>query len=210
MTCTAAASTEPLPLEVVRAALQARLDDPARGGAAGGSINFASMSSLRGLPFAVVCAIGLNDGAFPGTARPLEFDLMARQPRRGDRKRRDDERGLMLDLLLAARHSLYLSHTGRSVRDNTPLPPSVLVAELLDLLVPAIAADPSSAAVAGRGPRAAGGRAPAAALCAARPSTNTAIRGCAATTASWPTRCAAACRRRAAAAARGTRRRRRS
>jgi len=136
--------TEALPLEVLRAALQARLDDPARGGAAGGSVNFASMSSLRGLPFAVVCAIGLNDGAFPGTARPLEFDLMAPQPRRGDRRRRDDERGLMLELLLAARHSLYLSHTGRSVRDNTPLPPSVLVAELLDLLLPAIADDPSS------------------------------------------------------------------
>ena len=51
----------------------------------------------------------------------------------------------MLELLLAARHSLYLSHTGRSVRDNTPLPPSVLVAELLDLLLPAIADDPSSA-----------------------------------------------------------------
>jgi len=50
----------------------------------------------------------------------------------------------MLDLLLAARHSLYLSHTGRSVRDNTPLPPSVLVAELLDLLLPAIADDPAS------------------------------------------------------------------
>jgi exodeoxyribonuclease V gamma subunit len=137
-------TTQPLPLEVVRAALQARLDDPARGGAAGGSINFASMSSLRGLPFVVVCAIGLNDGAFPSTARPLEFDLMARQPRRGDRRRRDDERGLMLELLLSARHSLYLSHTGRSVRDNTPLPPSVLVAELLDLLLPAIADDPSS------------------------------------------------------------------
>jgi exodeoxyribonuclease V gamma subunit len=138
--------TEPLPLAVVRAALQARLDDPVRGGAAGGSINFASMSSQRGLPFAVVCAIGLNDGAFPGIGRPLEFDLMAQQPRRGDRKRRDDDRGLMLDLLLSARHSLYLSHTGRSVRDNTPLPPSVLVAELLDLLVPAIAADPASPA----------------------------------------------------------------
>ena len=137
--------TETLPLAVVSAALQARLDDPARGGAAGGSINFASMSSLRGLPFPVVCLIGLNDGAFPAAGRPLEFDLMALQPRRGDRHRRDDQRGLMLDLLLAARRSLYLSHTGRSVRDNSTLPPSVLVAELLDLLVPAIADDPASA-----------------------------------------------------------------
>jgi exodeoxyribonuclease V gamma subunit len=142
----AGGSDEPLPLPVVRAALQQRLDDAAGGGAAGGSINFASMSSLRGLPFAVVCAIGLNDGAFPSAKRPLEFDLMAQHPRRGDRQRRSDERGLMLDLLLAARRSLYLSHTGRSVRDNAPLPPSVLVAELLDLLVPAIADDPASAA----------------------------------------------------------------
>lgn len=136
----------PLPLPVVRAALQQRIDAGGGGGAAGGSINFASMSSLRGLPFTVVCAVGLNDGTFPATRRPLEFDLIANHPQRGDRDARNDDRGLMLDLLLAARGSLYLSHTGRSQRDNTPLPPSVLVAELLDLLVPAIASDPADAA----------------------------------------------------------------
>ncbi len=134
-----------LPLDVVRAALQKQLDDPARSGAAGGSVSFASMSSHRGLPYAVVCIIGLNDGAFPSTTPPAEFDLIALHPRRGDRQRRLDERGLMLDLLLAARQSLYLSHTGRSVRDNAPLPPSVLLAELLDLLLPAVATDPQSA-----------------------------------------------------------------
>jgi exodeoxyribonuclease V gamma subunit len=142
----AGGATEALPLPVVRSALQQRLDDAGGGAAAGGSINFASISGLRGLPFAVVCAIGLNDAAFPSTRRPLEFDLIAQHPRRGDRQRRSDERGLMLDLLLAARRSLYLSHTGRSVRDNAPLPPSVLVAELLDLLLPAIADDPASSA----------------------------------------------------------------
>ena len=70
---------------------------------------------------------------------------MAIHPRRGDRQRRGDDRGLMLDLLLAARRSLVLSHTGRSQRDNTPLPPSVLVSELLDVLLPAIAGDPDDA-----------------------------------------------------------------
>lgn len=135
-----------LPLPVVRAALQRRLDAAGAGGAAGGSINFASMSSLRGLPFAVICAVGLNDGAFPGLQRPLEFDLMAAHPRRGDRLRREDERAAMLDLLLAARRSLYLSYTGHSQRDNAPLPPSVLVAELRELLVSAVAADPDDAA----------------------------------------------------------------
>ena len=142
----AGGAAEALPLPVVLSALQQRLDDAGGGGAAGGSINFAALSSLRSLPFAVVCVIGLNDGAFPTARRPLEFDLMAQHPRRGDRQRRSDERGLMLDLLLAARHSLYLSHTGRSVRDNAPLPPSVLVAELLDLLLPAIADDPADPA----------------------------------------------------------------
>ena len=137
---------QPVAPAVLRAALQQLLDDPARGGVPTGRVTFSSMSSLRNLPYAVVCAIGLNDGAFPGPERPLEFDLMALQPRRGDRQRRHDERNLFLDLLLAARHSLYLSHTGRSVRDNAPLPPSVLVSELLEVLVPAIASDPEAPA----------------------------------------------------------------
>ncbi len=130
--------SEPLSVDVVRTALTALLDDPTRGGIPGGAVTFAAMASLRNLPYRVVCAIGLNDGAFPSTSRPSEFDLMARDPRRGDRQRRVDERNVFLDLLLAARERLYLSYTGKSVRDNSPLPPSVLVAELLDYCAAAI------------------------------------------------------------------------
>ena len=138
-----------LPLAVVRSALEQALDDPARGGVPTGSVTFSSMTSLRNLPFRVVCALGLNDGAFPTSTRPPEFDLMALHPRRGDRQRRDDERTLFLDLLLAARDSLYLSHTGRSVRDNAPLPPSVLVSELLEAVLPAIVGAVDASGVAG-------------------------------------------------------------
>ena len=129
---------------VLLAALKRALDDPARGGVPTGQVTFSSMSSLRGLPFEVVCVIGLNDTVFPTATRPLEFDLMALAPRRGDRQRRSDERNLFLDLVLAARRSLYLSHSGRSVLDNAPLPPSVLVSELLEVLLPAITDDPRS------------------------------------------------------------------
>jgi len=130
--------SEVLAVDIVRTALQTLLDDPTRGGMPGGAVTFASMTSLRNLPYRFVCALGLNDGAFPSTQRPSEFDLLARDPRRGDRQRRIDERNVFLDLLLAARERLYLSYTGRSVRDNSPLPPSVLVAELLDYCAAAI------------------------------------------------------------------------
>ncbi|WP_298231358.1 exodeoxyribonuclease V subunit gamma [uncultured Azohydromonas sp.] len=142
----AAALEEPLPLPVVRAALQAQLDAGAPGAVPAGRLTFAPMDALRGLPFRVVCVIGLDDGAFPATERPAEFDLLALAPRRGDRQRRQDDRNLFLDLLLSARERLLLSYTGRGVRDHAPLPPSVLVSELLDVLVPAVAADGSAAA----------------------------------------------------------------
>jgi exodeoxyribonuclease V gamma subunit len=134
-----------VPIDVVRAALEAVLDDPSRGGVPTGAVTFSAMASLRDLPFKVVCVLGLSDGAFPGTSRPAEFDLMDKAPRAGDRQRRDDDRNVFLDLLLAARERLYLSYSGRSIRDNAPLPPSVLVSELLDVLVPAIAPAQASA-----------------------------------------------------------------
>ncbi len=136
----------PVPLAVLRHALEQALDDPARGGVPGGRITFSAMSPLRGLPYEVVCVVGLDGDAFPGNERAVEFDLMALRPQRGDRQRRQDDRNLFLDLLLAARRAVHLSHTGRSVRDNSPLPPSVLVDELLDVLVPAIAIDPDRSA----------------------------------------------------------------
>lgn len=126
-------------LAVFRAALSARMDDPARGGVPSGRLTFAAMSSLRGLPYRVICLLAMDDGAYPGTVSPIEFDLMTVQPRRGDLQRRHDERNVFLDLLLAARERLIITYSGRSVRDNAPLPPSVLVDELLDQLLPAIA-----------------------------------------------------------------------
>jgi exodeoxyribonuclease V gamma subunit len=133
-----------VPLGLVQRALTDRLDDAASGSVVGGAVTFASMASMRGLPFRHLCIIGLDDGAFPAPPRPDELDLMRLDPRKGDRARRDDDRNLFLDLILAARERLYLSYTGLGVRDNQPRPPSVLVAELLDYLAAAGATDPAS------------------------------------------------------------------
>jgi exodeoxyribonuclease V gamma subunit len=56
---------------------------------------------------------------FHAIAPPVDFDLMARQMRPGDRSRRDDDRYLFLEALLSARERYYLSWVGRSPQDNT-------------------------------------------------------------------------------------------
>jgi exodeoxyribonuclease V gamma subunit len=125
------------PAAVMRAALTVALDDPAHGGVPWGGVTFSSLTSLRGLPYRVICLIGMDDGVLPSLARADEFDLMAALPQLGDRQRRADERNLFLDLLLAARDRFFVSYTGRSIRDNAPLPPAALVDELLDHLAQA-------------------------------------------------------------------------
>ena len=127
--------------QVMLQALKETLDDPARGGVPTGTVTFTAMNSLRNLPYRVICVIGMNDGAFPSIQHAPEFDLIAHAPQRGDRQRRLDERNLFLDLLLAAQDRFYLSYTGRSIRDNSTMPPSVLIADLLDCLKQAIGDD---------------------------------------------------------------------
>ncbi len=122
---------------VMRAALQTYLAASAPGGAPSGSLTFASITALRNLPYRVIAVVGLDGGAFPTQSPTLEFDLMLQAPRSGDRQTRQDDRNAMLDLLLAARDALWLSYTGRDIRSNVELPPSVLVSELIEALAEA-------------------------------------------------------------------------
>ncbi len=99
-----------------------------------GKVTFCSLRPMRSVPFRVICLVGMSDGAYPRPQRVLGFDKMAAAPRLGDRSGRDDDRYLFLEALLSARDVFYLSYVGQSVRDNSLLPPSVLVSELLDYL----------------------------------------------------------------------------
>lgn len=134
----------PLTASVLHVALAAVLDDPTHGGVPSGAVTVSSLSSLRGVPFRVICVLGMDDGVLPSLARADEFDLMAAFPQPGDRQRRDDERNLFLDLILSARDTVLLGYTGRNIRDNAELPPSALVAELLDHLALLKAGDGAS------------------------------------------------------------------
>jgi exodeoxyribonuclease V gamma subunit len=117
---------------VACAALETALAAVAPGGIPAGCVTFTALSSLRQLPYRMICLLGLDESAFPQPGRALEFDLMLLENRPGDRQQRFDERNLFLDLVLAARDRLYLSYTGKHQRDDSPLPPSLLLAQLLE------------------------------------------------------------------------------
>jgi exodeoxyribonuclease V gamma subunit len=95
---------------------------------------FCELVPMRTIPFRVVCLVGMSDGVFPRTERPLGFDLMARHSRPGDRSAREDDRYLFLEALMAARERLIVTYVGQGIRDNDVRPPSVVVSELLDAL----------------------------------------------------------------------------
>jgi len=100
----------------------------------GYGITFCALVPMRSVPFKVVSLIGMNDGEFPRQDKHHSFDLMADKPLKGDRSRRDEDRYLFLESLLAARQKLIISFNGLSVKDNSDIPPSVLVNELLETL----------------------------------------------------------------------------
>lgn len=97
-------------------------------------ITFCSLLPMRSIPFRVVCLLGMNNGDYPRRPQTPGFDLMARHPRQGDRSRRNDDRYLFLEALLSARDTLYISYIGQSMEDNSKIPPSVVVSELLDYI----------------------------------------------------------------------------
>ncbi|WP_026143043.1 MULTISPECIES: exodeoxyribonuclease V subunit gamma [unclassified Thioalkalivibrio] len=133
--CAAAGLEEALPLAVVREQWLASQDDSGVGQRfLAGQVNFCTLMPMRAIPFQVVCLLGMNDGDYPRSPTPVDFDLMAQDYRPGDRSRREDDRYLFLEALLSARRQLHVSWVGRHVRDNEPRPPSVLVGQLRDHL----------------------------------------------------------------------------
>ncbi len=133
--CGSVELVEALPLTVVREAWLGALDQGRLSQRfLAGAVNFCTLMPMRAIPFRMVCLLGMHDGEYPRSVTPLDFDLMAGDYRPGDRSRREDDRYLLLEALLAAREQLYISWVGRSIRDNSERPASVLVGQLRDHL----------------------------------------------------------------------------
>ncbi len=108
--------------------------DRSSGGFLTGGVTVCAMLPMRSIPAKVICLLGMNTDGFPRRDPQSGIDLMARSPLPGDRSARNDDRYLFLEALASARDVFYISYIGQNVADNAPMPPSVLVSELVDYL----------------------------------------------------------------------------
>ncbi|SMO40387.1 exodeoxyribonuclease V subunit gamma [Fodinibius sediminis] len=120
---------------VIRRWLGEHLQEQSTGGGhIGKGVTFSSLMPMRSIPFKLIGMIGMNEGAFPRSKIPIEFDLMYLDPQPGDPVRSEQDRNLFLENILSARHGLYFSYVGQSNRQDTQFPPSVVLREFLDYL----------------------------------------------------------------------------
>jgi exodeoxyribonuclease V gamma subunit len=130
---TATANTAPLSTSEASAMLATALaGHPSRASFRTGTLTVAAMHSMRSVPHRVVCLLGLDDGVFPRTDGMDGDDLLATDPRVGDRDRRSEDRQLLLDAIMAAGDHLVVLYSGADPRTNAARSPSVPVSELLD------------------------------------------------------------------------------
>ncbi len=122
-----------LRLADVRALLGGRLAGrPTRANFRTGTLTVCTMVPMRSVPHRVVCLLGLDDGVFPRTGFVDGDDVLARNPRTGERDGRSEDRQLLLDAIMAATEHLVVTYTGANEHSGARRPPAVPLGELLD------------------------------------------------------------------------------
>jgi len=99
-----------------------------------GDITVADPTPVRGIPFKIICILGLDNEVFPSGNNYMDFDLLGENYREGDRNKKETDKYLFLDTLLAAREKIWISYTGRSIKNNNEIPPSIVIDILTDHL----------------------------------------------------------------------------
>ncbi len=97
-------------------------------------LNFSSYVTLHGVPFKVICFLGLNDNIYPKYKLSYDFDLINSNPRIGDKNKLDYDKYIFMKLLLSAKEKVYISYLNFSFLDNTKYFPSILVRNILNYL----------------------------------------------------------------------------
>jgi exodeoxyribonuclease V gamma subunit len=97
-----------------------------------GGITFCSMSQMRNLPYKVIAVLGANLNVFPRHDKVLSYDLLKDDNDIPSLKDRD--KYFFLQTLMSAEEKLYISYIGKNARNNSMIPPSALVDELINYI----------------------------------------------------------------------------
>ncbi|MCO7219241.1 exodeoxyribonuclease V subunit gamma [Klenkia sp. PcliD-1-E] len=119
----------------VRALLAGRLAGrPTRANFRTGNLTVCTLVPMRSVPHRVVVLLGMDDGVFPRAGAVDGDDVLARDPRVGERDVRSEDRQLLLDAVCSAGEKLLVFCTGADPVSGAERPPAVPVGELLDVL----------------------------------------------------------------------------
>ena len=76
----------------------------------------------------------MNGGEFPLSPTVPSFDLCKTNPKYTDRNQTEEDRLLVMEVILCTRKCLYLSFHGQSNKNNNTIPPSIVVEEIIEQL----------------------------------------------------------------------------
>lgn len=95
-----------------------------------GGVTVSAMMPMRPIPFKIVYVLGLEEGRFPGHARPSLLDLRIRKRCIGDISVAERNRYLFLEILISVRRRLYLSYVSRDLQKDREQAPCSVVHQL--------------------------------------------------------------------------------
>jgi exodeoxyribonuclease V gamma subunit len=96
-----------------------------------GGITFCSLLPMRGIPFKIICLIGMNENVFPRRSSAMSWDLIASHPRKGDRSIEIEDRYVFLETIMSVREALYISYLGQNEHNDRVAHASICVEELV-------------------------------------------------------------------------------
>jgi exodeoxyribonuclease V gamma subunit len=95
-------------------------------------VRFSSLQAFTSSPAKIYAFLGMNNSEFPREKTDLSFDLS------NARSISDMDKHLFFNCLISTKSKFYISYVGQSVKDNTSIPPSTIVDELIMVIEPLV------------------------------------------------------------------------
>jgi exodeoxyribonuclease V gamma subunit len=126
--------TQAIDKDVLNSYLTAELyNDTKKSYIPNGKLTFTNINHVSsGIPFKIVCFLGMNSADFPSYDTPVDFDLKAKNLRAGDELKKDQDKYNFMQLFVSAEQKVHISFIGQSINDNSIKMPSIAIEEIID------------------------------------------------------------------------------